>query len=342
MKLVFDPAQRAHGPPFQFADAEKRPHVESPARIDAILGAQPDAERVTPLPISRDALLRVHDADYVTFLETAYAAWVSAGHAAAAIVPSSFRPPGTSGRPRDIAGLAGWYCRDTYTPICERTFSAACASASSAVYAANLVLEGERAVYALCRPPGHHAGRDYCGGFCYLNNAALAAEHLRAESGGRVAILDIDYHHGNGTQDIFYESEAVAYVSIHADPALEFPYYSGHASETGTGRGLGSTHNFPLAPGAGEAKYRDTLMRALESIQKFRAETLVISFGADVCAGDPEGSFELAPGFLGEVARAILALGIPAAIIQDGGYALDILGAATAEFLRPFAEVAEK
>jgi len=194
------------------------------------------------------------------------------------------------------------------------------------------VLAGERAAFALCRPPGHHAGRDYLGGYCYLNNAAIAAEAATA-AGRRVAILDIDYHHGNGTQDIFYVRGDLLFVSIHADPRTDYPYYWGHADETGDGDGEGATLNLPLPRGADLAAYLPALGTALARIAAFAPDLLVVSYGADTFTGDPISHFRLETRDYADLGRRIAGLGLPVLTVMEGGYAVDALGANVASFL---------
>ena len=198
------------------------------------------------------------------------------------------------------------------------------------------MLAGERSAFALCRPPGHHAGADYMGGYCYLNNAAIAAEAARAAGRGRVAILDIDYHHGNGTQDIFLDRGDVFFASLHADPRTDYPFFWGHSDETGTGEGEGTTLNLPLPRGTAIRDYEAALDRALAAIAGFGAELLVCSFGADTFSGDPISFFALETGDYAPVARRIGALRLPTLIVMEGGYAVDALGGNVAAFLSGF------
>jgi acetoin utilization deacetylase AcuC-like enzyme len=198
------------------------------------------------------------------------------------------------------------------------------------------VLAGESAAFALCRPPGHHAGADYLAGYCYLNNAAVAAEAARAVGVTRVAILDIDYHHGNGTQDIFLERGDIFFASIHADPRTDYPFFWGHPDEAGTGEGEGATLNLPLPRGTGRRDYETALDRALEAVAAFGPDLLICSFGADTFAGDPICSFALETGDYAPVARRIAGLGLPTVVVMEGGYAVDALGTNVAAFLSGF------
>jgi len=233
-----------------------------------------------------------------------------------------------------IDARLGRYSFDTSTPIAEGTWDAAYWSAQCALTAADLVRAYRETAYALCRPPGHHAGVDFYGGYCYLNNAAIAARYLQA----RVAILDIDYHHGNGTQEIFYSDPAMLTCSLHADPDEEYPYYWGGADELGTEAGEGFNRNWPLPLGTGDAAYLETLDEALAVVRDFGPEYFVISAGFDIVAGDPGGGFKVTTAGLAEIGRRIAGLAghVPTLIVQEGGYLLDELGTNAVAFLSAF------
>jgi acetoin utilization deacetylase AcuC-like enzyme len=222
-------------------------------------------------------------------------------------------------------------------PVAEGTWESAYWSAQSALTALDAIAGGARRAFALCRPPGHHAGPDYMGGYCYLNNAAIAARRADALGLGPVAVLDVDYHHGNGTQDVFWRDPRVFFASVHADPATDYPFYWGYADERGEGEGLGTTANFPLARGAGWAEYAPALDSALEAIERWGAAMLVVSFGADTFAGDPISHFRLERADFAALGQAIGALALPTLIVMEGGYAVDDLGANVAAFLSGFA-----
>ena len=234
-----------------------------------------------------------------------------------------------------IDAKLGPYSFDASSPIAAGTWEGAYWSAQTSLTALDAVLAGDRAAFALCRPPGHHCGPDYLGGYCYLNNAAIAAE-AGAAAGRRVAILDVDYHHGNGTQDIFYARGDVLFVSIHADPRMDYPYFWGHADETGEGDGEGATLNLPLPRGTDLAAYLPALDAALERIAAFAPDLLVVSYGADTFAGDPISHFRLETPDYATIARRIASLGLPALVVMEGGYAIDALGANVASFLAGF------
>ena len=218
--------------------------------------------------------------------------------------------------------------------IVEGTYPAALASANCALSAAEAVARGEPSAFALCRPPGHHAGKDYAGGYCFINNASVAAHWLSTK--GKVALLDVDYHCGNGTQDIFYDRADVLTISIHADPHFEYPYYAGYANETGVGPGSGSHRNFPLEKGTDEARYLAALEEALGLIRNFTPAYLVVSAGMDIYADDPLGKIRVTTEGIGEIGKRISALGLPTVIVMEGGYNNDALGKNIVSFLGAF------
>jgi acetoin utilization deacetylase AcuC-like enzyme len=283
-----------------------------------------------------EPLLNVHDHAYVEFLRSAFAEWRESGRDGDAI---GYTWPVVRRRDLNfdrIDARLGQYSYDAATPIAEGTWEASYWSAQTALSALTPILDGKsRTSFALCRPPGHHAGRDYCGGYCYLNNAAIAAEQAR-RSGRRVAILDIDYHHGNGTQDIFYESPDVLFVSIHADPSTDYPFFWGHADETGEGQGQGKTLNLPLARGTGISGYRQALDVALDAVRAHRADLIVVSFGADTFEADPISYFQLRTDDYPEIANRIDSLALPVLVVMEGGYDIDALGLNVEAFLGGF------
>jgi len=278
----------------------------------------------------------VHDAGYLDFLKTGPARWAAAGRPGDVmgyIWPIVGRRPLKLDR---IDALAGRYSLDASTPLTAETWDAAYWSAQSVLSALDAVLAGGPAAFALCRPPGHHAGADYLGGYCYLNTAAIAAQAARDAGAERVAILDIDYHHGNGTQDIFWTRGDVFYASIHADPATDYPFFWGHADETGEGEGLGTTLNLPLAQGAALDAFRAAQTVALDAIARFGADLLIVSFGADTWAGDPISYFKLETADYEILARDVAARGWPTVIAMEGGYATGALGANVTALLNGF------
>ena len=334
MRLFFSPAQVAHAPAVELHNGAFEPFAEHPGRLRSIL----DAVGATEEPTDRgeEMLLRVHPRAYLDFLTGAFDEWRDAGRPGDAI---GYTWPVVRRRPLPLDRIdakLGRYSCDASTPIAQGTWASAYASAQTALAALDAVLAGDRAAFALCRPPGHHCGADYMGGYCYLNSAAVAAEAAIAAGRRKVAILDIDYHHGNGTQDIFYARGDVLFVSIHADPATDYPFYWGFADETGEGAGEGATLNLPLPRGTALADYAPALDRALERITAFAPDILVCSYGADTYAGDPISHFRLETDDYPVIAGRIAGLGIPTAIVMEGGYAVDRLGANVAAFLSGF------
>lgn len=322
-----------HNPPHEFLDGALIPIYETPARVTIIRAALERAAIgtiVEPRAFGIEPVRAIHDDGYLSYLETIYTRWVVAGGASEAVIPGTLAVRWMS-RPHDHPLAApGYYTFDTCAPIVAGTYAAARAAADIALTGAELLVTGHRAAYALCRPPGHHAGRDLSGGYCFLNNAAIAAEYLVHATGTRCAILDIDFHHGNGTQQIFYERSDVLFVSIHASPVYQYPFFLGYAEERGAGAGEGYNLNLPLDPGAGSREYLAALDRALDAIADFAPRFLVLSAGFDTFEGDPvanHGSgFALSTADYPVIGRRIAALNLPTLVVQEGGYAIDALG----------------
>jgi acetoin utilization deacetylase AcuC-like enzyme len=334
MRMFFDDRQRAHAPTQELHNGGFTTYAEMPARVDAILAALGPVE--TPADRGEAAILAVHSPAYVAFLKDAARLWREAGRTGDAI-PYAF--PIRGRRPLDLTridALIGAHSFDATTPITPDSWAASYGSAQSALAATQAVLDGDAAAFALCRPPGHHAGADYCGGYCHLNTAAIAAQAARDAGVARVAILDIDYHHGNGTQDIFYDRGDVFYASVHADPRTDYPFFWGHADETGDGEGRGATLNLPLPHGTTIGAFRAAQTAALDAIAAFDPGLLVVSFGADTWEGDPISHFALTTPDYAVLAADIAARGWPTAIVMEGGYAVDALGHNVDSFLRGF------
>ena len=327
----FDRRQLAHEPLQELHNGGWAAYAEKASRAELIAEALPDLRPARDFGL--EPLLQVHDPDYVDFLRNAFSDWRSSGRTGDAI---GYTWPVVRRRPLKLDRIdarLGRYSYDAATPIAEGTWEASYWSAQTALTALAAILDGQsRRSFALCRPPGHHSGRDYCGGYCYLNNAAIAAEQAR-RSGRRVAILDIDYHHGNGTQDIFYEDPDVLFVSIHADPATDYPFFWGHADERGEGAGAGTTLNLPLPQGTEIDGYEMALDKALGAVKAHRADLLVLSFGADTFVDDPISHFRLQRKDYRTIGGRISALDLPALIVMEGGYAIDALALNVGELL---------
>jgi acetoin utilization deacetylase AcuC-like enzyme len=310
---------------------------ERPERVDTFLAALNEGGHRVERPgaVALEVLGRVHTAEYLDFLRNAHAEWLKLPGASAEVTPNTHPGRHMARRPKHIVGLAGYHMADAACPIGAGTWEAILASAASAVAAAEAVRGGESAAYALCRPPGHHAFADMAGGFCYVNNAALAAEALRRRY-DRVAVLDIDVHHGNGTQGIFWRRADVFFVSLHADPANFYPFFAGHADETGEGPGAGFNLNLPLAHGGGDDVYLAALDRALQRIRAYSPGALVISLGLDASEADPLGALKVTTAGFGRTAVAVASLGLPTALIQEGGYPSPVLGPNLQAYLGSF------
>jgi len=320
----FDRRQLAHEPVQELHNGGWAAYAEKSSRAEII--AASFAELRPAKDFGLEPLLNVHDRAYVEFLRSAYQEWRASGRDGDAI---GYTWPVTRRRPLDfdrIDAKLGLYSYDAATPIAQGTWEASYWSAQTALSALAPILDGEAtASFALCRPPGHHSGPDYCGGYCYLNNAAIAAEQAR-RSGRRVAILDIDYHHGNGTQDIFYGDPDVLFVSIHADPTTDYPFFWGHADERGERAGLGKTLNLPCPRGTSLEGYEVALGTALDAVQAHETDLIVLSFGADTFEEDPISHFRLRQADYRVIGGRIAALGMAVLVVMEGGYAVDALG----------------
>ena len=333
--VFFDARQLAHQPALELHNGSWSDYAEKASRAEIIL-----EQFTTHRPVADhgiDPILRVHAANYVEFLRLAHGDWLAAGRSGDAIGyawPVVRRRNLTLDR---IDARLGQYSFDAATPITAGTWEAAYWSAQAALTALDAVIEEQRSVaFALCRPPGHHAGRDYLGGYCYLNSAAIvAAEAAHWER--RVAILDIDYHHGNGTQDIFLDSAEVMFASIHADPSTDYPFFWGHADERGVEAGEGKTLNLPMPRGTRIDTYMDALGVACAAVLAHQADLLVVSFGADTFEDDPISHFQLREADYAVIGKEISNLEIPTVVIMEGGYAIDALGRNVSSFLSGFA-----
>ncbi|RBI75825.1 histone deacetylase family protein [Roseovarius sp. TE539] len=327
MKAIFDDRQWRHDPQHFMANGVVRPSPEQPERIRVLHKGAADAgcAFAEPGDTGTGPIAAVHTPEYVTFLRNIHTRWQRIEGAGAEVIPNIHPANRSDSYPKSAVGQAGYHQADTACPIGAGTWEAAYWSAQTAVTAADLVAGGDRAAYALSRPPGHHAFADLAGGFCFFNNAAIAAERFRAR-GWRPAILDVDVHHGNGTQGIFYNRDDVLTVSLHADPARFYPFFWGHAQERGAGRGTGCNLNLPLERGTGDDDYLKVLDRALERIADFGADAVVVALGLDAYEGDPfKGLAITTPGF-GRIGAALAGMGLPTLFVQEGGYLCDELG----------------
>ena len=331
MLTVFSPDHARHDPQVEMSDGKLKPAVEIPRRAQMVLEAVKDAklgEIIAPDPLDRALVEAVHSPDYVAFLESFWQRWVDAGRDQTVkdAFPFVWPTPGLRKlAPSHVDGLMGYYSFDAGTPMGAGTWEAAQASAAVAQTAARRVADGLPHAFALCRPPGHHAMADAYGGYCFLNNAAIAAQTLRQGGADKVAVLDVDYHHGNGTQAIFYERSDVFFASIHADPMDEYPYFLGHSDELGAGDGEGANLNLPMPPGTLWPDYANVLSHGLGQIEAYRPDALVISLGLDTFENDPISSFGLKSVDFKTLGAALGVLGVPTVIVFEGGYAVDDL-----------------
>jgi acetoin utilization deacetylase AcuC-like enzyme len=321
-----------HAPEYEFYRGQRVPCFEKPARATYVreqLLVRGHELRV-PDNNSMALVAQIHTPRYLEFLQTAWTQWLAIDAANAAQQPFPSVWPVRSLRsdvePDSFIAKLGLYSMDNGTPLVAGTWAAAKAGADAAASAAAALAQGARAAFCATRPPGHHAGADFMGGYCFLNNAAVAAQALRNQGNERVAILDVDYHHGNGTQSIFYERADVLFVSLHGDPLTEFPFYLGHASERGAGAGEGFNLNLPLPAGCSSAQWFEALDKACQRVSEHRADALVVSLGLDTFAGDPISKFSLQTEDFTRLGRRLALLGIPTVFVLEGGYATQDLG----------------
>ena len=332
MITFFSEQHVQHAPQHEFFRGERVPCFESPARARFVqkqlmarghVLREPDADSLM-------VLAQVHTARYLAFLEGAWADWLALepGNADRQPFPSVWpvRSLRADVEPANFTARLGLYSMDNGSPLCAGTWAAAKAGADAAVSATRLLRAGEHAVFCATRPPGHHAGADFMGGYCFLNNAAVAAQALRTQGCRRVAVLDVDYHHGNGTQSLFYERADVLFVSLHGDPRTEYPFYLGHADETGRGAGEGFNLNLPLPAGSAASTWFEALDVACARIARHGADALVVSLGLDTFAGDPISTFALQADDFSRLGERLGRLGMPTVFVLEGGYAAAELG----------------
>ena len=341
MLAFFDLEQLKHEPKFSIFSGAPKPNSEVAERATVLREAlqqhghklkEPEHHGLIPVEA-------VHHQDYLHFLKSIYQRWQEIPGASAEVIPN-IHPNRTTGSepcgiPESAVGQAGWYMADTACPISNETWNSALASANTAVGAAQAVLDGQNSAYALCRPPGHHAFADLAGGFCFLNNSAITAQHLRLNF-QKVAIIDVDVHHGNGTQSIFYQRDDVLTVSLHVDPASFYPFFWGYSHELGEGKGSGFNFNFPLVHGTKDEEYLKTLNTALDRIAQFSPQAMVIALGLDAYEGDPYKGLGISTGGFEKIASEIAKLNLPTVLVQEGGYLSDALGDNLNRFLGGF------
>jgi len=337
MQVVHADDHERHHPQHFLVHGQARSSPEVPERATRILAAVTASGRevVTPPQHGTRPAATVHTAEYLEFLSTIHARWQQLDNAAPEVIPHIHPSRYGDGRPTSAVGQAGYHMADTSCPIGPATWEVALRSADAAVHAADLVLDGAHEIYALCRPPGHHAYADMAGGFCFLNNTAIAAQRLRRQV-DRVAILDVDVHHGNGTQAIFYRRPDVLTVSVHADPAEFYPFFWGHAHERGAGAGHGCNLNLPLTLGSGDDAVLAAVAWAFARIDAFSPDVLVVALGLDAYKDDPLAALAMTTTGFEQLGAAIGERGLTTLIVQEGGYLCAALGDNAAAFLQGF------
>ena len=340
MKTFYSAAHLEHAPTNEFEGGRLTPIPEVPARAEAVRARIEERALgpvVAPANFGLEPILRVHSRKFADFLVSAHADWTKKyGPEVAEALPSVWPALGLRpNRAGDIEARLGTYAFDTATPIVRGTWDAASSAVDVALSAAQYVRDGARAAFALTRPPGHHAARELFGGYCYLNNVAIAAQWF-ADSGARCAILDVDYHHGNGTQAIFYSRADVFYCSLHADPAFAFPHFSGFADERGEGAGEGANLNLPLPSGTKWDAYEMALAHARQAITAFGADVLLVSLGLDTFEHDPISDFRLTSDDYTEMGKSIARLNKPTVFVLEGGYDLATIGTNAGNVLEGF------
>lgn len=327
---VLTPLKVLVSPQHQLHHVRERGYVERPVRVERILQhvrSMPGVEIMDVREHDESAITAVHDPEFVRYLRDV-SGKLAEGRA---VYPYVFPIRHRARKPVDDEVQSGYYCIDTFTPLTHNAYIAARAAVNCALTGAALVREGERLVYAICRPPGHHAESAVYGGFCYFNNAAVGANVLSAD--GRVAVLDIDFHHGNGTQEIFYGRSDVLTLSIHGDPSYAYPYFAGFADETGEGAGDGFNHNYPLGENITDDEYMVVLGEALARIAAYAPRYLVLSVGLDIAKGDPTGAWVITTEGFDRIGDAIGRLGLPTLVVQEGGYDTRVIGRNARAFL---------
>ena len=337
-----NPIHHLHAPAHEFFRGNRVDCFEKPARADYVEQAlrQAGYELQAPDTDATGALKKVHSQRYLDFLASAWDQWVALDPANATAQPFPSVWPVRTLRsdvePANFIAKLGLYSMDNGTPLARGTWEAAKAGADAAASAAMRIAAGKPAAFCSTRPPGHHAGPDFMGGYCFLNNAAVAAQTLLDQGAKRVVVLDVDYHHGNGTQSIFYQRADVLFISIHGDPLTEYPFYLGHADEQGEGAGLGFNLNLPLPAGSSVAKWFAALEAACTRISQYAPDALVVSLGLDTYVGDPISQFALTTEDFSTLGRRLAGLGLPTALVLEGGYAATELGANALQVIHGF------
>lgn len=340
MHSIYSADHKLQSGKFELIDGQLMPPFECPQRAENVLARLREVglgEVSGPVDFGLDPVRRIHDSDFVEFLRTAHDEWCAV-HGDSDALPLNWPCRGfRQVIPEAIDGKLSYYSFDAGTPITAGTWKAITSSVNVALTGARLLKgSGDRAVFSLCRPPGHHAAKDLYAGYCFFNNVAVAAQWFLDNGAGKVAILDVDYHHGNGTQMIFYDRADVQFVSLHGHPAQEYPFFLGYEDETGEGEGAGFNLNFPMRWGTAWDDYSRSLDRGIERIGEYGPDILLVSLGVDTFKKDPISHFKLESADYTEIGRRIEALGLPTHFVMEGGYAIDEIGINTVNMLTGF------
>ncbi|TDG13360.1 histone deacetylase family protein [Seongchinamella unica] len=329
MLTVYSEKHALHNPRGELCGGELVVPFECPARVEHILQRVKKValgDIIAPGNFGIEAVARVHDPAYVRFLESCWRQWSAAGYRGDAIA-TVWPARGMQQRiPEHIEGKLGYYALACETAITRGTWEAARASVDVALTAQAALRDGERAAFALCRPPGHHAAADLFGGYCFINNAAVATQAFIDQGAERVALLDVDFHHGNGSQAVFYDRSDIMFLSLHGDPKYAFPHFLGYADETGCGAGEGYNHNYPMGPGTCFSTWGEALADACRNIRNYAPDALVVSLGVDTFEHDPISFFRLTSEDFRRYGATIARLDLPTLFVMEGGYAVDEIG----------------
>jgi acetoin utilization deacetylase AcuC-like enzyme len=343
MKTVYSPRHHGHNGQVELNSGAIVPAFEMPSRAEYVLARVTAAglgEVLAPDAHALDTAAKVHRQDYLDFLPTVWDRWAAEGRSGTAL-PFCWPTRGLRGdrRPDHIDGLMGYYSFDAGVGIVAGSWDAIKSSHDVALTAASLVSAGDRAAFALCRPPGHHAGAGFMGGYCYINNAAVAAQRLLHSGAKRVSILDIDYHHGNGTQEIFYARSDVQVINLHADPLQEYPYFLGHKDETGSGAGEGFNVNYPMPFGTTYDTWAEALAAGCSRLADYHPDAVVVSLGVDTFERDPISQFTLKSAHYPLIGAKIGSLALPTLFVMEGGYAVAEIGVNAVGVLTGFEDI---
>lgn len=339
MKTIYSPDHYHHQGKFELINGEFMPPFENVRRMEIILEHLQHSklgEILPPQDFGLEPIKRVHTERFVHFLQTAHHEWQKVRGNTDAL-PLVWPNRGLRMiEPESIDGKLGYFSYDAGTPITATSWKAITSSVNVALTGAENILQGEKVIFSLCRPPGHHADSEHYGGYCFFNNAAIAAQYMRDHGADKVAILDVDYHHGNGTQSIFYDRADVLFVSLHAHPHQEYPHFLGYEDETGEGQGLGYTFNYPMRFGTDWQVFGQALEQGIKNVRAYKPDVLIVSLGVDTFEHDPISQFKLKHEDFSSMGRAIAALNLPTHFVMEGGYAIEAIGVNVVNTLSSF------